>query len=114
MQTVTSFPASAIPRDKLRGILAAYLALDRARIVRRLLVARFGLLALLAAVLGTAFHGFSLFARWFTTGLFLLPPIWAWMAELRLERRLSRQLDGVDDAVTHKFEPPNRFPRTTA
>lgn len=97
MQTVTSFSASAIPRDQLSRILADYLALDRARIFRRLLVTRFGMLALVAAVLGTVFHLSSPFARWFAIGLPLLPPTWAWVAELRLERRLSRRLDGVTD-----------------
>jgi hypothetical protein len=109
MQTITSFPASSIPRDQLGSILADYLALDRARILRRLLVTRFGLLALLAAVLGTVVHGFFPFARWLTIGLLLLPPAWALMAELRLERRLSRRLDGVDATVTHKFVPPSRI-----
>jgi hypothetical protein len=114
VQTVTSFPASAIPRDQLSRILADYLALDRARIFRRLLVTRFGMLSLLAAVLGTVFHAFSPFARWFPIGLFMLPPTWAWVAELRLERRLSRRLDGVDGVVTDKCVPPGRIPTTTA
>jgi hypothetical protein len=96
VQTDISFSASAIPRDQLSCILAQYLALDRARIFRRLLVTRFGMLALVAAVLGTVFHRFSPFARWFTIGLFLFPPTGAWIAELKLERGLSRRLDGVD------------------
>ena len=110
MQTVTSFSASAISPDQLSGIMADHLALDRARILRRLLVTRFGLLAVVAAVLGTVFQGFSPFARWFTIGLFLLPPIWAWTSELRLERRLSRRLHDVDGAVAQicTYEPDPR------
>lgn len=114
MQTVTSFSASAVPRDHLSHILADYLAFDRARIFRRLLVIRFGLLALIAAIAGTVIHGLSPFARWFTIGLFLIPPGWAWITELRLERRLSRRLDRVDGAVTHQLvsaEPASQRPR---
>ena len=113
MQTLTSFSASAIPRDQLTRILTDYLALDRARIFRRLLVTRFGMLALVAALLGTVFHGLSSFARLFTIGPFLLPTIWAWISELQLERRLSRRLDGVDGAVTHKSAPPRPIRGTT-
>ena len=105
MQTVTSFPASAVQPDQLSRILADYLALDRARIVRRLLVARFGFLALLAGVLGGIVHGLSPVVRSMTIGPLLLPPVWAWMCELRLERRLSRHLDGVDVSVTHRLAP---------
>jgi hypothetical protein len=105
MQTVTSFPASAVPPDQLSGIVADYLALDRARVFRRLLVIRFGLLALVAAIAGGVIHGPSLLARWFTSGLFLVPPVWAWVAELRIEQRLSRRLDGVRGVVTHKVRP---------
>ena len=40
MQTVISFPASGIPQEELAIILSDYLALDRARIFRRRMVAR--------------------------------------------------------------------------
>jgi len=111
MQTVTSFQASAVPPDQLSSIVADYLALDRARIFRRLLVIRFGLIALGAALAGAVIHGVPPLARWFTSGLFLVPPVWAWIAELRLERRLSRRLDGVDGAVTHRIAPGRPDPR---
>ena len=66
MQMLISLPASGTPSRELGHILSDYLALDRARMFRRLMVARFGCLALLAAMLETVFHGFSPFARVFT------------------------------------------------
>jgi hypothetical protein len=89
MQTLVSFRASSVPQEELGRILADYLALDRARILRRLMVPRFGVLALGAAILETLIHGFSVFARSFTVVLCLLPPVWAWIVELARERRLS-------------------------
>jgi len=103
MQTVTSFHTSAVSREELGAILQDYLSLERARVFRRLLVTRFGLLALLVAIIAAVTHELSLFARWFPIGLFLTPPTWAWITELRLARRLARRLDGVDGAVTHQL-----------
>jgi len=100
MQTITSIHASAIPPEELSGIMADYLALERARIFRRLLVTRFGLLAVTAAVIGGLLHWLPPFASWFSIGLFLTPPLWAWIVELRRERRLSRRLEDVPGGVT--------------
>jgi AcrR family transcriptional regulator len=108
MQTVTSFSTSAVSREELGAILQDYLSLERARVFRRLLVTRFGFLALLAAIIAAVTHELSLFARCFTVGLFLTPPTWAWMTELRLMRRLARRLDGVDGAVTHQLAEPGQ------
>ena len=96
MQNVMSFRGSSVPREELGRILGDYLALDRARILRRLMVVRFGVLAVAAALLETVIHGFSAFARSFTVALCLLPPTWAWIVELVRERQLSRHptLDG--------------------
>ena len=99
MQTLVSFPASGTPSQELGPILSDYLALDRARIVRRLMVARFGVLALLAVLLETI-RGFSPFARVFTVALCLLSPFWARIVELGRERRLSQRIERVDGAVT--------------
>ena len=103
MQTVTSFPTSAVSREELGAILQDYFSLERARVFRRLLVTRFGLLALFVAIIATVTHELSPFARWVPIGLFLAPPTWAWITELRLTRRLSRRLDGLDGAVTHQL-----------
>jgi hypothetical protein len=95
MQDVASFRASDVPPETLSGILADYLALDQARLLRRLLVTRFGALAAVAILVAVLVPGLSIYARAIPTGLFVAPPIWAWIAELRLERRLSQTLDAV-------------------
>ena len=100
MRSMVSFGASSIPQEELGRILADYLALDRARIIRRLMVARFGLLALTAVVLETVIHGFSVFSRTFTLGLCLLPPGWAWIVELTRERRLSLHRRALEPSGT--------------
>ena len=101
MQTVTAFSASAVSHDELGGILADYLALDRARIFRRLLVNRCGLVALIAALAGVLIPQAPQLATWCTVALFLALPLWAWIVEIRLEWRLARRLEEVDGAVTH-------------
>lgn len=103
MQTVISVPASTIPPEELSRILSDYLALDRARIYRRLMVARFGGLAVRAALLETFFRGFSPVARLFTIGLCLFPPVWARMVEFAHERRLARRIEAFDAGVTYRF-----------
>jgi hypothetical protein len=103
MQTLVSFPASGTTSQELGPILSDYLALDRARIFRRLMVARFAVLALSAALLESVVRGFSPFARVFTVAVCLVPPFWARLVELGRERRLSRRMERVDGAVTHKF-----------
>ena len=92
MHTVTSFHSSAVARPQVRAIMAEYLALERARVLRRLLSWRFGLLAAVAAVLGFGFHRLSLFASWLSVGVCILIPLWAWVIELRCDRRLAQRL----------------------
>jgi hypothetical protein len=113
MQMLISLPSSRTPSRELGHILSDYLALDRARIFRRLMVARFGFLALLAAWLETVFRGFSPFARVFTVALCLVPPVWARIVELARERRLSRRIEAVDEAITHKFGLPSERQQTS-
>jgi hypothetical protein len=96
MPHITSFRASEVPPDTLRNILTDYVALDRARMFRRLLVTRFGILVLVAIGVAFAAPGLSMVARTIPIGLFLAPPAWAWIVELRLEHRLSDALEGVD------------------
>ena len=59
MQHITSFRASEVPPDTLSGILTDYVALDRARMFRRLLVTRFGILVLVAIGVALAAPGAS-------------------------------------------------------
>ena len=104
MHTVTSFHASDVQPDQLSGIMADYLALERARIFRRLLVKRFGMLAAILA--GVSFHWLSAFASWFSVGLCVAAPVWAWIVELGCERRLARRLDKVPgQAVMWSSQP---------
>ena len=93
MHHVTSIPASSVPPAELNVILADYLALERARLFRRLFVFRFGLLAAAATIVSIVFPGLPAFARWFPPTLCLAPPIAAWIREWRLARRLSQRLD---------------------
>jgi len=111
MQTVTSFRTSAVTREELGAILEDYLALDRARVFRRLLVTRFGLLTLVVVIIAAVTHELSPFARWIPLGLFVTPPVWAWVVELRLMRRLARRLDGAGSAVTHELAQAAQPPR---
>jgi|SRR6187431_3728392 hypothetical protein len=95
MHTVTSFRASDVESDQVRAIMSEYLALERARTYRRLFVTRFGLLAFVVLVVGFGFHWLSAFASWSSVGLCGVAPTWAWLAELRSNRRLARSLDEI-------------------
>ena len=103
MNLVTSLPASAVSSEELDEILADYLALERVRIFRRLLVTRFGFLALATAVAGLGLHWLPVFASWFSVGVFLVPPVWAWVVECQRSRRLARRLEEVPNAVTREL-----------
>jgi hypothetical protein len=103
MQKLVSLPATASP--ELGRVLSDYLALDRARILRRLMVVRFGLLAVLAASIETIFRGFPPLARVFTIALCLVPPLCARIVELVREHRLSQRVERVDGVVSHKIVP---------
>jgi len=96
MHTVTSFHASAVPPDRLNAIVADHLALERAQVVRRLLVTRCGLIALVLAIAG-GFGWLPPLACWFGGGVFLLAPVSAWVVELRLDRQLARRLEESPD-----------------
>ena len=95
MRTVTSFHASAVEPEHINAITAEYLALERARIHRRLFVARFGLLAFVLVIVGFGLHWLT--AAGSSAGVMLcsVPPAWAWVAELRCDRRLARALEGI-------------------
>src|SRR3954468_6783621 len=99
METVTSFPAAGMPADELGRILLDYLALDRARLFRRLLVPRCAALALAAFVIGALVHGFSMAARGGSVALFVAPAVAAWAHGGRISRRLGHRLDGDRTSV---------------
>jgi len=104
---VTSFHASAVPPDQLSAIVADYLALEQARVFRRLLVIRCGLIALAIAGAGLGFSWLPRFAWMFGTGLFLAVPGAAWIVERRRSRRLAHRLENTPGRVEHVLQPPS-------
>ena len=96
MTAFTSFNASSAASQNIRHIMRDYLALDHIRVWRRLLVARFGFLALVAFVIGRLIPGLSVYGRWVPIALCLVPPIWAVCEEFRLSLRLSHHLGQAD------------------
>ena len=97
MQTVSSFHASAVQRGQLNDIAADSLALEGARIVRRLLVKRFTVLAAMFA--GARYMGLPPLASWLSVSVCIAAPVWAWIVEIRYERRLARRIDEVPGAT---------------
>ena len=104
---ITCVPGAAVSRGELGRVLADYLTLDQVRAVRRLLVVRCGALAFAAAVIGAAVPGCSWAARAGSVALIAIVPVWAWIIELRMERRLSRALD-VDGGMTERIDTRER------
>jgi Flp pilus assembly protein TadB len=103
MKAVTSFHASMVPSNQFNLVMADYLAAEQARTFRRLFVWRFGVLAIVASIIG--FLWLSPFAAWSTVGLCLVPPVSAWIVECRRERRLTRRLEAIPGATTEYLEP---------
>ena len=92
MSSLISFNASTRTPQEVADIPRDYLALDRVRFWRRLLAARFGGLALAVFVAGRIIPGLSAYGHWIPLLICLAPPAWAWIAEFRLARQLSRRL----------------------
>jgi hypothetical protein len=108
METLTWFRSATVPRDKLAPLLSEYLALDRLRTVRRLLLVRCGALALMAAVVGPLVGWLSALGRSVVVALFLLPPAWAWILERRADLRLTDRLRSIDASTArHPPAPPS-------
>ena len=93
-----SLHSSAVGREELNAIMRDHLALERARVYRRLFVRRFGLLALAVGGAGIGLHWLSPAATWFSVALCLAVPTWTWMSERKCDRRLSRRLEQVSEA----------------
>ena len=92
MHRVTTFDSSAVTGRQVNEVVGESLALERARIYRRLFVTRFGLLGSLIAAAGFGVHWLPLFGVWVSVGACAVAPMWAWIAELRCRRRLDRRL----------------------
>src|SRR5262245_24759064 len=79
MPTVTSFHPTNVAAEQLSAVMADSVALDEARIYRRLFVTRFGALAFFLGTIGFGFHWLSPFASWCSVAVCAVPPIWAWI-----------------------------------
>ena len=108
METLTWFRSASVQPDKLAPLLSEYLALDRLRTVRRLLLVRCGALALTAAVVGPLVGWLSALGRSLVVALFLVPPAWAWILESRADLRLSNRLRSIKaNTASRPSAPPN-------
>jgi hypothetical protein len=95
MHTIISFRAADLEPGQLSAVMTDYFALERARVYRRLLVARFGILAVVLGLVGFGFRWLSPVASWFSVVFCTIAPAWAWIAELRYDWRLARRLRDV-------------------
>jgi Flp pilus assembly protein TadB len=102
VEVVTQFHSSSVQPAELNQIAAEYLALERVRVLRRLLVRRFGLLSLAVLVARIALHWISLTATACSLAAFVVPPVWAWVVEIRRDRVLARRLERIPGVIqTH-------------
>ena len=92
-----SLNAAAIDGAELNGILTQYLAVERLRVFRHLLVRRFGLFIIAVLVAGVAFRWLSLVATLGSVAALLVPPTGAWIVERRHARALAWRLDRAKD-----------------
>jgi hypothetical protein len=106
MDVVTQFHSRALDPEELNQVLADYVALERLRVFRRLLVRRFGALALAVVVIGGALHWISPLATAASTALFLIPPVWACVAELRFDTALDRRLERIPGVINSSDSSP--------
>jgi len=95
MRTVAAFHSSAVTGRQVNDVLSESLALERARIYRRLFVTRFGLLGSVIAVAGPGVHWLPSFGAWLSMGACAIAPMWAWVVELRCRRRLDQRLQAL-------------------
>lgn len=105
MALVTQFQACAFEPEALNQVLADYVALERLRVFRRLLVRRFGALSLVVLVIGTGLQWISPVTMAASLTLFLIPPVWACVAEFRFDRALDRRLERIA-GIIHTAIPP--------
>jgi hypothetical protein len=101
MHSVTSFDGSALRPEELSALVDEYLAVERARIWRRLLTTRFGTLGALIVGTGMTLHWLPPLACWVTGGLCGAAPIGALIVELRRDWRLGRHLQAIPGGATY-------------
>ena len=90
MSTYVTVSRQSISDEELRALTNEHLALESCRVLRRVLVLRCGGVALVATLVGVFGHQLTLAARTVPVCLFLVPPVWAWIAERRIARRASQ------------------------
>jgi hypothetical protein len=105
MYVVSSFRASSGGPVHIRTVFVDYLAFERAQAQRRAFVARFGLLAVLVGIAGVGLHLLPPLAAWLSLAVCAVPPVWAWIVELRCDWRLARRLNQLPDGATHVVVP---------
>ena len=93
MHTVTSFHASAVEPEQLSAIMADYLALERARIFRRLFVDAVRSAGAVVAIVGVGLHWLPAVATWFSVGLCVAARPGRGSSSCRCDWRLARRLD---------------------
>ena len=103
MHTVRAFRSTAATRGETHHVLNEYLALERARVYRRLFVSRFGLLAMLFVLAGAGLHWLPAVGVSVGVVACTIVPTWAWIAELQCDRRLARRLKALppDPSSSH-------------
>ena len=106
MHTVTSFHGSDVRPDQISAVMSDYVALEQARIYRRLFATRFGILACVLGTIGFGFHWLPPLASWLSVAVCAIVPSLAWVAELRCDWRLAKRLSELPDGTTHLVVPP--------
>jgi hypothetical protein len=100
MYTVTSFRGSMLDAARIAMVMNDYLALERARVNRRVCVFGFGLLAIVLGIIGIVTHRGPSNTSWLSVALCGVAPAWAWVEELRCATRLSRYLANLPGLTT--------------
>jgi len=98
MQTVTCFNADALPPEEVSAIVADYLALERLRVFRRLLVTRFGILT--AIVVAVSWVWLSTVDTYIAAAMCLVSPLFVLMMEVAREQQLTQRIERLPDQRT--------------
>ena len=106
MHTVTSFRAAGLAPEHVGAVMADYVALERARSLRRACVTRFGGLAVVFAIAGPGVHWVTPVMSGLSVALCVAPPALAWVAERRREQALTRRLREVPGVTTAVVASP--------
>jgi hypothetical protein len=103
MFSVTSIHGADVDPQHLSAVMSDYMALEQARIYRRLFSTRFGVLAIVFAIVGLGLHWMPATAAWGSVGICLAVAAYAWVAELRCDWKLSKTLEAIPGTA----QPPS-------